>query len=509
MVENKTLVPDPVDPVPAVPASGGRFAADVTKLVSGTVLAQAISFLAAPLMARLFSPGAFGLASVFISITSLLGVIVCLRYDRSVIVPADDSDAINLLALSILCTAAITTLVTPFLWLGKTFILGRLHAPEMSGFYWLVPVNLFLLGVLAALNAWGTRKAQFTLVTVAQTLSSVAYIGLAIASGLLGRRGGNALIVATVAGAFISAFLLLVCIWQQLQPSLLAAVSLARIKEVLVRYQRFPKFSSAAAVLNSLSWELPTFFLSGFFSTAVVGQYALGNRLIRLPMSLLGINISRVLAQRTAEARHQGTLAPLVESAFQSLLTLGMFPFLMMGLVGKELFTIVFGARWADAGLYSQILSVWAFFWFISAPLTCIVDILEEQAFDLRMNIAIVVSRCLALLIGGLMGSPVIALAIFSIVGVSMYAYYCIAILHKAGLPRTRPLRMLASQFVAFAPYGALIIAARWWGASRLVILAISGVAITVHYALILRSEPAARMILHRLLPRRFAKLAV
>jgi len=63
------------------------FAKDVLKLASGTVLAQIISILSAPLLTRLFGPEAFGLAALFGSVSGIIGVVACLRYELSIMLP--------------------------------------------------------------------------------------------------------------------------------------------------------------------------------------------------------------------------------------------------------------------------------------------------------------------------------------------------------------------------------------------------------------------------------------
>src|SRR5260370_21769475 len=84
------------------------FASDVFKLGTGTLAAQILGGLTAPLLTRLFSPQAFGITTLFTSITSVIGVIVCLRYEQSIILPAKDEDGANSLAL-FLCFVVLTT----------------------------------------------------------------------------------------------------------------------------------------------------------------------------------------------------------------------------------------------------------------------------------------------------------------------------------------------------------------------------------------------------------------
>jgi lipopolysaccharide exporter len=490
----------------SAPPENSRFVSDVLKLVSGTVLAQVVSVLASPLLARLFSPSAFGVFAVFTSITAVMSIVVCLRYDRSIIVPEEDEEAVNLLAVSLACIFLVVGASVVILLLGKNYLVRELQVPGLHRILWLVPVNVFFQGLLAALNTWNTRKRHFGLITVTQIVSSAGYVGLAVAAGLTGHVTGESLILAAFIGFAVSAIMVVVAGWRECRPVLMKMVNLMRMREVLYRYQRFPRYSTGAAILNSVSWELPTFFLSGFFSTMVVGQYALGNRLIRIPMSLLGTNISRVFSQRAAEAKYDGTLAPLLEKTFQSLVTMGMFPFLMLTLVGRELFTVIFGARWSEAGVYTEILSLWAFFWFVSAPLGSMLDILEEQGFDLRINIVILATRVVSLLIGGLLGRPRLALALFSASGVLVYGYYNFAVLKKCGVPYKAPIRMLLSHLVSFLPYGVVVVAAKIAGLRPGWVFALSVFLMLVYYANVIRTDSEARDMIYAFARKPFLK---
>lgn len=476
------------------------FPVDVLRLTSGTVLAQVVSVFAAPVIARLFAPEAFGVAAIFTSLTGIIGIVICLRYDRSIIVPQSDEDAVNLVGVSFVFTVLVATASTSIVFLGGSSFFDKIHAQALTPYLRLVPFYLFASGILAALASWGTRKKHFTAVALSGLLSSICYIGVAICAGMVGHVGSGTLIVGICSGMAVSVFALVPAFWRDLRPSLVHAVSRQNMLRVLHRYQRFPKFSTAAALLNSASWELPTFFLSGFFSTAVVGEYALGQRLIRIPMSFIGLNISRVFSQRAAQSKHEGTLPLLVSKTFQSLVNLGLFPFLLAALTGREVFTLIFGARWTEAGVYTEILSAWAFFWFISAPLACLLDILDEQAFELRMNVLILVSRVISLSVGGYLGNARLALGLFSASGVLVYGYYCLAIVKKGGVSIRECLLVLGRGLMSFVPSGAAIVAARMLGAPPLLTVTIAVLLLAIYYLRIVFTDPEMRNIVFSLL---------
>src|SRR5262245_3026619 len=80
----------------------GSFGADVLRLVTGTVLAQGITLLFSPLMTRLYAPEAFGVWAVFSSITTIIGVVACLRYEVTIMLPEDEEEGASLLGASVL-----------------------------------------------------------------------------------------------------------------------------------------------------------------------------------------------------------------------------------------------------------------------------------------------------------------------------------------------------------------------------------------------------------------------
>jgi len=142
-----------------------------------------------------------------------------------------------------------------------------------------------------------------------------------------------------------------------------------------------------------------------------VGYYALGFRVLQFPMSLIGGSIAQVFFQRASEARSDGTLPNFVESVFHLLVVIGIFPILTVTIIGPELFAVIFGDAWVEAGVYAQILSIWAFAWFISSPLSTLWAVLEKQAFGIRITTLNFVTRIISLVLGGVTGSPVVALA--------------------------------------------------------------------------------------------------
>ena len=75
---------------PEEKSSGNKkenFASDVLTLAGGTTFAQILTILSVPILTRLYGPEDFGVWALYISITSIITVIACMRYEYSIMLP--------------------------------------------------------------------------------------------------------------------------------------------------------------------------------------------------------------------------------------------------------------------------------------------------------------------------------------------------------------------------------------------------------------------------------------
>ena len=266
----------------------------------------------------------------------------------------------------------------------------------------------------------------------------------------------------------------------------------------LKRHRKFPLFGTGSALLNTISWQLPTVLLAAFFSPAIVGYYALGTRLLRLPMSLIGGAIAQAFFPRATEAKADGTLAGLVEGAFRRLVAFGMFPLLILTVVGRDLFVVLFGEAWAEAGVYTQILSVWSFFWFISSPLSTLFVTHERQEVLLIFNVLIFGSRVLALGAGGLLGDARLALLLFGGSGILVYGSMCVSALAISGVRMDIVLRILAADFAYFLPAAIVLVVLEQLEVPSLILVGTSVGCLAAYGIAVLSRDAGVRRVLRR-----------
>jgi O-antigen/teichoic acid export membrane protein len=465
------------------------FLGDVLKLAWGTGSGQALGILAALFTARLFTPSAFGVAALFASITNLAIIISTLRYELAIMLPKHDEESVNAAGVSLLFVVLISAAIGGLAWASGDMLPRLLKAPDLHRYLWLLPVNVFFGGFFNVLNRWNSRQKCFTRLMVVQIVNAACTAGAQVGLGLAGRNSGGYLIAAAIFGLATSTSLLALFTWRENGPLFVDNVRWNRVVAALKRYRRFPKYSTAKALLDVVAWQMPVWFLSSGFSTAVVGRYALGTKLLHMPMNLIGNNVAIVFFQRAARAKHEGRLEQAVESSFRCLAGLSLFPCLLVALMGKDLFVVAFGHTWAEAGVYAQILSVWICVWFVSSPLGMLLDVLEKQALHLRLSILNVVTRFAALGLGMMTHSPRMMLALLVVCGALVYGYYGMLILKHSGLSPWKMLPIMIKYLLRFVPAGLVIVALQYLGTPSIVMVAAAGIMLVAYYFYVLTKE--------------------
>jgi hypothetical protein len=137
------------------------------------------------------------------------------------------------------------------------------------------------------------------------------------------------------------------------------------------------------------------------------------------------------------------------------------------------------------------------FFWFISSPLSTLFLVLELQEFSLGINIAIFVTRLIALLIGGWLGNARLALALFAISGVVMYGYLSLSTLLAAGVSKKKVAKILLQYISIFIPAALLLLLLKSTFSSPLLIVVVSVVLVLVYGVYVIRSEEWLYPFLH------------
>jgi len=498
---NDAAVDSEVMPLEVEKGTGG-FVGNVLALSCGAGIAQALSVLSAPIISRLFMPDAFGLAAVFGSIVGITGQFGCLRYEIAMMLPRRDTNAAKLFGLCCVVLVTVVILVTLVIGTFGASLLDLVKAPELIPYRWLIPVGVFLVIATLPLRYWHTRHRQFKRLAAVRIETSVVSTFGVVGSGLLGFTAGIHLILARTLAQVVGP---LVLGWHFARNDAAFVRRHCTCRGMWAsakRYKKFPLINSWAPVLNTSAELLPAILLAGYFDAATAGLYAFSRSIVAMPSSLISSATSQVFFQQAAMLRAgKKDLSRPSEAILKRLMSLGLWPMLVLAMAGQDLFRVLFGERWVDAGLYSSILTPWIFTMFVGAPLVVLFNVLERQGLALIFYVTLLVFKVGTLVFGGLVLRNVVwTLSMYSGVGALLNLVRLVFLIRLAKLQYQSILAPFLRYCLYVVPSAGMIACTKWWlGLSDVYILLAVALSAVPYSVLVLRDDDELRGLLARL----------
>jgi O-antigen/teichoic acid export membrane protein len=409
----------------------GSFARSVAVMGGGTGLSYALVLAVSPIVTRLYTPPDFGLLGVYMSMVSMSLVFVSWRYELAIPAPKEDTEATSVLVLAMALVVGTSAMIGGALWAIGGLIVDSLDAPELRPYLWLVPVNTLIGGVYAVLYSWCVRKKAFAAIARSKLSQAVGTITAHVGLGLL-FGGALGLVVGHIVRWGGGSVTLFRDFWRD-SAGCRKRISLRGTLTMASRYRRFPMFTVWSALLGNCGTQMPVLLLSAFFGSVPAGLYVLTGQVLWMPLNVVALAISQVFFSSASEASRGGKAITLTLRVFTRLVAVGT-PFIMLLMVAApEGFALLFGPKWTMAGVYAQFLCPWLLLAFAVGPVTSLVYVLEHQHGELVFQACLLVGRVAALVMGGLLGDPVLAIALFGGVSAAMWFVYMLWLLHVSG----------------------------------------------------------------------------
>lgn len=351
------------------------FMSSVLILVSGTVLAQAFTYLLSPIISRLYDPAEMSYLSLFSRIVTFLAVIATARFELAFPLPKRDEHAFSLYRVSVQITI-ITTVISILGVIGLSFI--HWEDPNYYFLLLLIPLGLIILALNSQGQTWAIRIKDFRSISISKVMmslmNSLASIGFALLN--LGYKG---VLLGYIVGLF-SGTVVFIRTFLKTKKTNQKFLLKGRKFAIAKFYADFPTIN-LPHVLVDLSKELfIALYLIYTFEKDVLGLYDFSFRMLRMPVTLIGASISQVFFNKAADLVNKGeSIYPLVKKTFLTLVALSIVPFTVLFFFGSDLFEFVFGRPWREAGVYSEIMAPWLMVNFLASPISQIPIILNKQ----------------------------------------------------------------------------------------------------------------------------------
>lgn len=334
-------------------------------VAGGTLIAQVITFIASPLLSRLYSPIAFGYFSTYSATVSILAVISCARYELAIPLPKDILKSVNIFKVAIIISTIISLLSIPIIIIIYLFSKRQF---EIS--YLLYPIIILLNGLGLSLNLLHNKLSNFKHSSISKILQSLIVTFASIAFSNFFQTHG--LIFGSFLGQIINILYLLLFLPPDIKSSIFNfKLKIYQFYQVLYIHKSLPKVSLFPAFLNIFSSQMPNYLITVLYGAGFAGYYFFSLRLVVLPLTLVGSSINEIFYQKVIEKKNnKQQLKGFVLNNFLFLFLMGSIFLIAVFLFSQKLIPFFFGSHWQPSILVCKILAVSMFVKLIVSPLT-------------------------------------------------------------------------------------------------------------------------------------------
>ena len=296
-----------------------------------------ITFIALPVLTRLYSVADFGAYGIALAIVSILSTVANLRLDQALLV-ADEQDKKSLIFEGAVFSTAIAVI--------SGIVISAILNVEMAG--------AVATGVLANTLIQSLYNYQFSahkeyFCAGLNIFRSAIVVAVQLSLPFVMQ-------ISLVNSYNVSSIIMIVAVLLYLLKHQLYQVSWQAFKH----YKDFIYANTPHALLNSFSHNLPYYVVSHFVGVQAMGFYAIVERTLRVPINLMSQTIRQFFIRKFKHL--ENSQEALKSSVLLSLLSLPLFAVFFV--LPESLYLWVFGKDWVGISTYFQILALgyWAIF---------------------------------------------------------------------------------------------------------------------------------------------------
>lgn len=376
-------------------------------LIFGGSIATFIPLFLAPVLSRIYQPVDYGIVAVFMAIINIFNSFFNSHYNHGILIQKKTVNVINTILLSNFINL-IVAIILFFVLILFPRIINFISGENIifSKFIYLIPLVVLLNGFNSSIGSWYQKKSKYKIISTLGIIYSISSVIFQVLYAILiphffkvspDYRG-------LLGGYFFSTFLIsIISFLFYLKPywHLKKLFSFKRVLKLMNIEKKFFLISLPNDLMQTVSNELPTLFLSKTITVYEVGNIGYARRFLGLPLSIGSNAVSQVFSRKAIEEIHEKDNCKnlFLKTAFFSAL-IGLVPFLLLLFFGPQLFAFVFGEKWYLAGQFAQIIGVYYYLNFVIGPLTYIYFIRKKLFEDFLIHIYLIFSSLASLYIG-------------------------------------------------------------------------------------------------------------
>ena len=307
-------------------------------LITLSLLAGSImTFIALPVLTRLYSVADFGAYGIALAIVSVLSTVANLRLDQALLV-AEEQDKKSLIFEGAVFSTVIAVM--------SGIVISLILNVEMAG---AVATGVLANTLLQSVYSYQFAAHKEYFCAGLNIFRSVIVVAVQLSLPFVMQ-------ISLVNSYNVSSILMIVAMLLYILKYQLYQVSWQAFKN----YQDFIYANTPHALLNSFSHNLPYYVVSHFVGVQAMGFYAIVERTLRVPINLISQTLRQFFIRKFKST--DSNKNALKASVLLSLVSLPLFAIFFI--LPESVYLWIFGSEWVGISTYFQILALgyWAIF---------------------------------------------------------------------------------------------------------------------------------------------------
>lgn len=316
------------------------------KLFSGVICSQAVIYALTPVITRVYTPQSFGIFAAFSSVLTLCASLSSFRYELAIPMPKDDIEAGLLVRLCILLSISFAIVLTILILVFPGIIVNGLGQPQLKPYLWLLPLSIFASSLYQILSYSTIRLQRFGLLARIKVTQSMYGIIINIFSSSLGPIG-------LMLGQFVNQVSGTIDILIKLPNNISVKFCRSHLRDLytlFIKYKRFGLYSSPAGLINMFGNQYPILFFASSFGSLELGYFALAQKIVSIPITLITSSISQVFLGKSTSYRETNSLSIAVKSLAIKLFAFSLVLSLFILWIIPPIIPALFGRDWVQTG---------------------------------------------------------------------------------------------------------------------------------------------------------------
>jgi len=415
-------------------------------MLTGTVIAQALPLMAAPLLTRLYSPEAFGLQSLFMGLAASLAVLATCRLDLALLLPEKDDEVAPVVSFIICSTLSITILT----WLALPFAEITIRQKLPVEWVWLLPLTILLIAIYQLSVGLASRHHAFRSVAKAGVVNQASYV---VASVAIGFSGGWALgLIVSKAVGQGAAVMLLGRNWLSAIIDGVRYWSFSSIRLSASKYRQFLIYNTPCSLLGSVARDAPIYIFTLMAAMGSAGFFGLARTALYAPTLLASNAFSLVFYREAVTLRGSHRLQQLTQRLLLTGLTVLAPIFAFCAVWGDVLFVAIFGDEWRNAGKFAMVIAPSAWMAVQTGWPERLFEVNMRQGVSFTVQLGFDVLTAIAFAAAYLISDDaIVAIVFFALCNVLYHHVYLLAIFHVAGFSIKALVQIILLGWLTFA----------------------------------------------------------